>query len=381
MSAHDQESMTGSSGGGGDDGISVCSSTDSSVHSQQHAPAKPHRRDESTTASHHNTVVAQRVSAAGPMAAPMAPCGFDEDEDDPESEAESVLSSDSEGNPQKRLRFPKSQQRLASYCRGADLTELAENRRYIWYQYEELKSIKRKALHISKEAQKYGLGSILTNTYGKATSSSSGPNSPHHDHHDHHDNDDETQQALNTWALNSHSRRGLERWINEEYAAKRSDIRKRTIQSVLRAQAKMKDTDVALQGGDPDYAVKVLSRLSQAFSVDSQHFARGMGIADQRAAALDATRGNGGSHELPHLTKEDPSETDTASLTHGSSLASTTTTTQREQQDWRTLMAAKLGKATSHPPPSTTTASGKVKKGRNIGLTAPSVSADFWNYY
>jgi hypothetical protein len=154
--------------------------------------------------------------------------------------------------------------KLHRYHEGPDVDILAAHRRDIWYQYEELKHIKRKALVLSKEAQRYGLGSILTNTYGT-------PN-----------NQSQTQDALHTWVRNASSRRGLERWINDEYAAKRSDIRKRTIHSVLRAQMKMKESAIT----DPEYSMKVLSRLSEAFSVDSREFARGMGAADEKTSQL-----------------------------------------------------------------------------------------------
>lgn len=162
---------------------------------------------------------------------------------------------------QRSVKFPDDDQ-LHRYHEGPDVDLLAANRRDIWYQYEELKHIKRKALVLSKEAQRYGLGSILTNTYGKTS--------------------EETQEALQTWVRNASSRRGLERWINDEYAAKRSDIRKRTIQSVLRAQMKMQESSIH----DADYSMKVLSRLSEAFSVDSKEFARGLGKADEIASTL-----------------------------------------------------------------------------------------------
>ena len=161
-------------------------------------------------------------------------------------------------HPRRSVKFPDDE-KLHRYHEGPDVDILAANRRDVWYQYEELKHIKRKALVLSKEAQRYGLGSILTNTYGKAST--------------------ENAEALHTWVRNASSRRGLERWINDEYAAKRSDIRKRTIQSVLRAQHKMQES--AIQ--DPDYSMKVLSRLSEAFSVDSKEFARGMAVADESA--------------------------------------------------------------------------------------------------
>jgi hypothetical protein len=147
---------------------------------------------------------------------------------------------------------------ICEYHEGAVLDTDA-SRRDIWYQHSELSRIKRKALVISKEANQYGFGSLLTNTYGRAG--------------------DEMQDALNTWSRNGNSRRGLERWINDEYAAKRSDIRRRTIQSVLRAQTKLREEAI----NNVDYGIKVISRLSEAFSVDSRNFAYAMAIADEVA--------------------------------------------------------------------------------------------------
>lgn len=160
------------------------------------------------------------------------------------------------------IRFPESDDNLCSFHAGAVLDQV-DSRKDIWYQQTELSHIKRKAVVVSKEAHRYGFGSLLTNTYGNAG--------------------DETQDALNTWARNANSRRGLERWINNEYSAKRSDIRRRTIQSVLRAQEKMRVENI----DDPDYGMKVLSRLSEAFSQDSRNFAACMGKADEEAAKDD----------------------------------------------------------------------------------------------
>ena len=126
----------------------------------------------------------------------------------------------------------------------------------MWYDYQDMHHMKKKAMAISHEARRYGLGSLLTDTYGRSCP--------------------ETQASLNTWALRSSSRRGLERWINDEYAAKRADIRRRTTMSVLRAQEKLREAEIL----DPDYAGKILARLSEAFSKDSLTFARMMGTAD-----------------------------------------------------------------------------------------------------
>mmetsp|Transcript_8231 Transcript_8231/g.17162 ORF Transcript_8231/g.17162 Transcript_8231/m.17162 type:complete len:290 (-) Transcript_8231:424-1293(-) len=250
--------------------------------------------------------------ASTPMAAPLAPmCGNYEDEED-DSLPEHC-----------RIRFAHP---IAAYQPGVDLQELANHRRSIWYQYEELKHLKRQALMVSKEAQKYGLGVVLTHTYGKAETS---------------------QDALTTWACQG--RRGLERWINDEYAAKRSDIRKRTIQSVLRAQAKMKSSDLE----DVDYSTKVLSRLSLAFSIDSQQFARGMGVADAVAA-----------QKAWSASAEDASETSSHASSSvrdpmDSSLRQTVGSTRKSKGGLATARAS----------------------GRNLGLTAPSVSSDFRHYY
>jgi len=151
---------------------------------------------------------------------------------------------------------------LCSYHEGAVLDQV-ECRKGIWYQQAELQHIKRKAMVVSKEAHRYGFGSLLTNTYGSTG--------------------DDTQEALNSWARSANSRRGLERWINNEYSAKRSDIRRRTIQSVLRAQEKMRLENI----DDAEYGMKVLSRLSEAFSQDSRNFALCMGRADEEATKTE----------------------------------------------------------------------------------------------
>lgn len=162
--------------------------------------------------------------------------------------------------PKRSVRFPDDETDLCRYHEGA-IMDLIESTRDIWYQHTDLSHIKRKAMVVSREAHRYGFGSLLTNTYGSTSA-------------------DETQEALNTWSRSANNRRGLERWINDEYSAKRSDIRRRTIQSVLRAQQKMRQENIT----DFDYGTKVLSRLSEAFSQDSRNFARAMGKADELAA-------------------------------------------------------------------------------------------------
>lgn len=273
------------------------------------------------------TVPRSRRVPAQPLAQPMGvilplapPCGHLDDDD--EDDEKTIGSNSTAIGRDTTIRF-RSGKELAIFHEGADIDELAENRGLVWYQYDELKNIKRKALQISKEAQRHGLGAVLTNTYGKKC--------------------EETQEALNTWARNGSSRRGLERWINDEYAAKRSDIRKRTIQSVVRAQAKMKDSEL----NDPDYSTKVLSRLSEAFSIDSKQFARGMGLADELAASLN-TLGVGDESDL-----EDP----------------------------KAAALANKGSPRSVVSISNVKGGNRIGLNRSLGLTTPSVSADFRHYY
>jgi hypothetical protein len=164
--------------------------------------------------------------------------------------------------PKRSVRFAEHE--LGHFSEGAilDLIEDAGHLADIWYQHAELAHIKRKAMAVSREAHRYGFGSLITNTYGNAS--------------------EETQEALNAWCRSASNRRGLERWINDEYSAKRSDIRRRTIQSVLRAQHKMRQENIR----DVEYGTKVLSRLSEAFSQDSRAFAQALGRADFLAAQI-----------------------------------------------------------------------------------------------
>jgi hypothetical protein len=168
------------------------------------------------------------------------------------------MSNSSSSTTKRSIRFSNDDE-LCVYHGGAvmDVEEVCESD--IWYQHSDRRHTKRNASLDSKEANLHGFGSLLTNTYGKTCPA--------------------TQDALNTWSRNGNSRRGLERWINGEYAAQRDDIRRRTIQSVLRAQNKMRNENLT----EPDNIMKVLSTLSRLFSRDSTNFSRAMGIADELA--------------------------------------------------------------------------------------------------
>ena len=243
------------------------------------------------------------------------------------------------------VKFPEDEDKLHRYHEGPDVDILAANRKDIWYQYEELKHIKRKALVLSKEAQRYGLGSILTNTYGKTS--------------------DETRDALHTWVRNASSRRGLERWINDEYAAKRGDIRKRTIQSVLRAQLKMQESSIS----DPEYSMKVLSRLSEAFSVDSKEFARGMGIADEKT-----------SQEV--CMEEDAQSVDESSITMMNSAQPIMKAPKKLDPLLLRKAPLRLNSPRTVIPGRTSGAAASVARpARNLGLSKDPAATDFRHFY
>jgi hypothetical protein len=160
------------------------------------------------------------------------------------------------------VRFPDDDN-LCRYHAGLVLDEFIENRKNVWYNRNELGHIKRKAMVVSRESQRYGFSSLLTNTYGH-----SGP---------------DVQESLNTWSRSASSRRGLERYINDEYAAKRSDLRSRTQLSVIRVQSKLRQDDA----NQVDHCWDILARLSETFSKDSANFARSMGRADEKATQAD----------------------------------------------------------------------------------------------
>lgn len=166
-------------------------------------------------------------------------------------------------SPTTRRRSIQWKEDICSYHTKGAILDVVDSTGDIWYQHAELVYVKRKAQAVAREAIRYGFGTLLSNTYGRAS--------------------EDVQESLNTWSRSGQSRRGLERWINNEYSAKRSDIKRRTIHSVLRAQAKMKEEGLK----DADYSMKVLSRLSEAFSIDSKSFARYMGVADELALVYE----------------------------------------------------------------------------------------------
>lgn len=126
----------------------------------------------------------------------------------------------------------------------------------IWFQYSDLQRVKREAVVLTRQYRPMGI--LLSKTYGIA--------------------DHESIKNLESWSKGCGDVRGLERYINREYAEKRVDVRKRITKSVLKAQYKMRAEDL-----EYNYSSEVLSRLSAAFSIQSSRFAHMMGKADESA--------------------------------------------------------------------------------------------------
>jgi len=163
---------------------------------------------------------------------------------------------------------------LCAYHNGAVMDAEGVSANDIWYQCNEMQLIKRKALlQTTKDPSRHEVSAVLNNTYGR--------------------DDPATIDSVTAWCRGCSSRRGLERFLNKDYYSRRSELRKRVMTSVLRAQQKMRDEGI----DDPDYVSKVLSRLSETFSKDSSAFARALGIGDEAATA---------EHQTPMDVDDDP---------------------------------------------------------------------------
>jgi hypothetical protein len=145
---------------------------------------------------------------------------------------------------------------------GTALDHLEADKNDIWYNQGDMKQIKEAAFLLSRQAGKYGVGTLLGNTYG---------------------NDDlATMSAIQAWANACAERRGLERFHCRHYAKKRMDVRRKTILSVLKAQHRML---VEEKLTDRVYVGVVIGRLAEAYSLEARRFARVLGHADAATAA------------------------------------------------------------------------------------------------
>lgn len=155
--------------------------------------------------------------------------------------------------PTTRVRFRDNNE----VFHGTALDHAEFEKSKVWYQQSDMKQIKEEAFQLARQAGKYGIGSLLVDTYGK---------------------DDHTSvEAVHAWAIACGGRRGLERFHCRHYAKKRMEIRRKTIIAVLKAQHRM---HVEEQLTDRDYTATVIGRLAETFSMDSRRFAQVLGAAD-----------------------------------------------------------------------------------------------------
>lgn len=126
----------------------------------------------------------------------------------------------------------------------------------VWYHPQELRTIKKEALQSCRDAQRFGLGGLLTEIYCTGHK--------------------ETQDRLNYWCRMGSSVRGLERFANGDFNARRSAYRKRAVVSVVRAQEELKNE----KGID---TTNILKRLSEAYTEQARVFSQRLGQADEHA--------------------------------------------------------------------------------------------------
>ena len=164
--------------------------------------------------------------------------------------------------PRKRLsvKFALNDQ-LCDYREGlSELDdELAMN---IWYQPEEFTQFRKEARLSCEEAIRKGLEPLIDTTYGHFN--------------------DRSQAALTLWSRCKDTRRGLERFVSQEYNRLRLTNRNKLIQAVLYTQQKLH-----VQGEkDPERVSSIIRNVSSLVSKESVQFALMLGRADERAVTI-----------------------------------------------------------------------------------------------
>ena len=91
--------------------------------------------------------------------------------------------------------------------------------------------------------------------------------------------DSETQKMLNAWAMHKDTRRGLERFVNEDCGDRRLQHRRKTINAVLYAQEKLRKSN---QSGSR--AASVIQTVSSTLSANAVAYAKMLAMADFEAA-------------------------------------------------------------------------------------------------
>lgn len=133
-------------------------------------------------------------------------------------------------------------------------------RRDLWHSRDDYEFSRSSAKVVAKESERYGYSRHLDGAYLDSY-------------------DAQVQDALKTWGLHGHSRRGLERWCNRVHGRIRKDDQYMHTHGVLRAQAEMKLKE--------EYSHDRLREMSHCLSKKSRLFAQMMGEADSHAVQCE----------------------------------------------------------------------------------------------
>jgi hypothetical protein len=156
----------------------------------------------------------------------------------------------------KAVRFAPDES-LCEYCRSSyKLSKPTVHR--LWYQSADYEIFQMESAESVTRALKMGLMVYIKQTYGYT--------------------DAKTQANLNIWAKCQDSRRGLERFVNEEYGSQRLLHRRKAIQAVLHSQEKLRKDNQAYST-----ACSVIKTISTTLSSNAVQFARMLAIADREA--------------------------------------------------------------------------------------------------
>lgn len=128
--------------------------------------------------------------------------------------------------------------------------------RELWFQPEDFEGFKISARQSSDNAIKKGLSAYIKRTYGST--------------------DGRTQEMLNLWTRCSDTRRGLERFINQEYAQKRVQVRQTTVRAVLYTQGRLCNEGVYQYSETSE----VIRNVATGLTSDAITFASMLGKAD-----------------------------------------------------------------------------------------------------
>jgi hypothetical protein len=175
----------------------------------------------------------------------------------------------------KSVRIDLASNRATELCEN--LCEYAEE---IWYSSDHFVGMKMGGKYDAKEWRRQGYGSLLKDTFARATGGES-----------------EVQERLVAYCLldgleeeeggesglarSPKSRRGLERSLSKSHGDERSELKDRVRNSVLFHQQRLKQA-----GTDPNELTETLAALYRDSCWSARLFARRIGIADALAAEL-----------------------------------------------------------------------------------------------